>query len=341
MEGPREGEAPGTPGSRVLEYRVSADAAGQRLDKYLRRILPDLPLSALYRLIRTKKIRVNGARAEEAQLLAAGGLVTVREAALREPGSARPAATTRAPARPSRRDFEVLHQDVHLLVVVKPAGLPMHPGTGLTGPTLVDQVRDYLGDVAEGEFRPAPAHRIDRETSGAVVVAKTRQAIVRLTEQFTAGEVDKTYLALVMGSLPREGTIDLPLPEHQQTAASRSERGVNLQDAVTHYKVLAQRREASLVEVDIETGRTHQIRRHFAAIGHPVAGDARYGDFPFNRRIRAEWGLRRMFLHSARLAFAHPVTGQKMTFRAPVPTELVDVLRHLGLELPPKFKPAR
>ncbi|MFM2153521.1 MAG: hypothetical protein RL199_1956 [Pseudomonadota bacterium] len=317
----------------MSEYRISADAAGQRLDKYVRRLLPALPLSAIYKLIRTKKVRVNGVRAEEAQLLAAGDVVVIRDQAVRE----RPGDGAKAPVRPAKRTFEILHEDAHILVCAKPAGLAAHPGTGITGATLVDEVRCYLGEPAEGEFKPAPAHRLDRETSGVVIVAKTRQAIVQLAETFTNQHPKKVYLALVMGKVAREGVIDTPLAEHQQAPASKAQRGVNLQEAVTRYRMLAQNRDTSLVEVEIETGRTHQIRRHFEAIGHPVVGDAKYGDFPFNRRAKAEWGQKRMFLHAARLGLPHPVTGQAMTFRAPLPPELCEAVDRLGFVLPPKF----
>ena len=316
-----------------MEYTVSTDAAGQRLDKYARRVLGDLPLSAIYKLIRTKKIRVNGVRAEESQVLKPGDVISIREQALQ----ARPTAEKDRTPAPAAREFEILHEDTHILVCNKPGGLAVHPGTGVTGSTLVDQAREYLGAVPEGEFKPAPAHRLDRETSGVVVVAKTRQAIVKLTEIFTEGSAKKVYLTLAKGRLDREGVIDLPLAEHQQTAVSKAARGANMQPALTRYRLIAQARDVALLEVEIETGRTHQIRRHFAAIGHPIVGDAKYGDFPFNRRAKADWGLRRMFLHSARLGLAHPITGQQMTFRAPLPLELGAVLDKLELALPAKF----
>ncbi len=321
----------------MAEYRVSADAAGQRLDKYVKRLLGDVPVSALYKLIRTKKIRVNGAKADESQLLQEGDLIAVRDQALQS----RPSTGEPPPHRPSKREFEILHEDAHILVCNKPAGLAVHPGTGVTGPTLVDQVRDYLPAAAEGEFKPAPAHRLDRETSGVVVVAKTRQAIVKLSEIFTEGDTKKVYLALVKGRLEKQGVIDVPLAEHQQTATNKSTRGVNMQSALTRYQLIAQARDVALAEVEIETGRTHQIRRHFASINHPVVGDSKYGDFPFNRRARGEWGAKRMFLHAARLGIPHPVTGQAMTFRAPLPVELGAVLDGLGIELPTKFKRAQ
>ncbi|HXN81501.1 MAG TPA: RluA family pseudouridine synthase [Myxococcales bacterium] len=323
----------------MLEYKVTSDAAQQRLDKFLRRRLASVPLSHLYKMVRTKKVRVNGARAEIGQLLQEGDLVSIRgpEAALLGPKAGEPRPPREKPAAQVGQDFGILYEDDAILVCDKPAGLAIHPGSGLTGETLVDQARAYFARqglaVAEGEFKPSPAHRLDRETSGAVVVAKTRQAMVRLTEIFTEGGADKTYLALAKGRFQKDrGTVELRLAEHQQTANSKSQRGVNMQEAVTHWFRLAGSAEATLLELKIETGRTHQIRRHLAAIGHPVAGDGKYGDFPFNREARAQFGLRRMFLHAARLALAHPVTGKRLAFTAALPAELVEALRRARID---------
>jgi len=312
-----------------VDFKVSPDAAGQRLDKFLRKRLEDLPLSHLYKLVRTKKVRVNGARAEIAQVLQPGDEITVHVLQAKNPPPPRPPQAV-------AQDFKVLYEDEHILAVEKPAGLAIHPGSGITGDTLVDQVRAYLVrqglTTPEGEFKPSPAHRLDRETSGVVVVAKTRQAMVGLTEIFTRGEADKTYLALAKGRFQREqGSIDLRLAERQQTFASRQQRGVNLQAALTHWKKLAGGPEATLLELTIETGRTHQIRRHLEAIGHPIVGDTKYGDFPFNRLAQRQWGLRRMFLHSARLALAHPLTGKRLIFESPLPKDLTDCLPRAGI----------
>ena len=322
-----------------LEYTISQDAGGQRLDKFLRRRLAEMPLSHLYKMVRTKKVRVNGARADIAQLLQPGDVVVVHGAREANPEAPRPAPAPK-PATAVRQDFGVLYEDAHILVCDKPAGLAIHAGSGITGDTLVEQARAYLARqglvVPEGEFKPSPAHRLDRETSGVVVVAKTRQAMVRLTEIFAESEAKKTYLALAKGRFQRErGTVDLRLAEHQQTMASKEQRGVNLQEAVTHWTKLAGGGEATLLEVSIETGRTHQIRRHLAAIGHPVVGDAKYGDFAFNRRARAAWGAKRMFLHSSRLALAHPVSGKRLVFNAPLPPELLEVLPKAGVAWSP------
>ena len=313
-----------------LDFKVSADAAGQRLDKFLRKRLADLPLSHLYKLVRTKKVRVNGARADIARLLQPGDEITVHVLQATQAPPPRPASAV-------RQDFGVLYEDEHVLACDKPAGLAIHAGSGITGETLVDQVRAYLErqglQTPEGEFKPSPAHRLDRETSGVVVVAKTRQAMVRLTEIFTAGEADKTYLALAKGRFQREaGSVDLRLPEHQQTFASKQQRGVNMQEARTHWRKLADGPEATLLELTIETGRTHQIRRHLDAIGHPVVGDGKYGDFPFNRIAQRQWGLRRMFLHSLRLSLPHPLSQKRLVLVAPLPKELVEVLPRAGIQ---------
>jgi 23S rRNA pseudouridine955/2504/2580 synthase len=302
-----------------LEYEVSADASGQRLDKFLRKRLETLPLSHLYKLVRTKKVRVNGARAEIAQLLEAGDQVVIHVLQAAQPKPLEPRAV--------RQDFGVLYEDEHLLACDKPAGLAIHPGTGLVGATLVDEVRAYLErqglQIPEGEFKPSPAHRLDRETSGVVIVAKTRQAMVKLTEMFSAGEAHKAYYALAKGRFQKEtGSIDLRLAEHQQSQENKSSRGVNMQTALTHWRKLAGGPEATLLELTIETGRTHQIRRHLDAIGHPVVGDAKHGDFPFNRLAQKQWGLKRMFLHSARLSLAHPITKKRLALVSPLPPEL-------------------
>ena len=322
----------------VITFTVSPDAAGQRLDKLVRRALRDVPLSHLYKMFRTRKIRVNGARGRAEQIVQAGDAVVIRGD--EERLLAKPAPQDGArPGTPAAPTFGVLHEDDDVLAVDKPAGLAAHPGTGIEGATLVEMARAYLrvpDDLPATEFRPSPAHRLDRETSGVVLVAKTRKAMVRLGEIFTSGEdVEKTYLALAKGKMPKEaGTIDLPLSEHEQTSRSKAARGVKFQEAVTRWRVVASMKEATLLEVGIETGRTHQIRRHLEAVGHPVAGDRRYGDFAWNRAARQRWGLRRMFLHAWRLSLPHPITGAPLRLEAELPGELRDVLSKMNLAPP-------
>jgi 23S rRNA pseudouridine955/2504/2580 synthase len=320
----------------VITLTVSADAAGQRLDKLVRKALRDVPLSHVYKMFRTRKVRVNGGRGRPEQLVAEGDAIVIRGDEERLLARGEP----RRPGAAATPTFAVLHEDEDLLAVDKPAGLAAHPGTGIEGATLVEMARSYLGvpdDLPATEFKPSPAHRLDRETSGVVLVAKTRKAMVALGESFTTGEgVKKSYLALAKGKMPKEsGTIDLPLSEHEQTARSKAARGVNFQEALTRWRVLSSMKDASLLAVAIETGRTHQIRRHLEAVGHPVAGDRRYGDFAWNRLARTRWGLRRMFLHAWRLEVPHPITGAPLRLEAPLPPELAEVLSRLNLTLPP------
>jgi 23S rRNA pseudouridine955/2504/2580 synthase len=326
----------------VLEFKVSADAAGQRLDKYVRRALKNVPLSHVYKMLRTRKVRVNGARGRGEQVLAEGDLVAIRGDQERLLAEREDASGERRPGQGPR--FTVLLEDEHILAVNKPAGLAAHPGTGIAGSTLVEEARAYLrvpGDLPPTEFRASPAHRLDRETSGVVLVARTRKAMVRLTQLFTEGKgVRKSYLALVKGKMSRDaGTIDQPLSEHEQTARSKSVRGVNFQEAITHYKVLSSMKEGSLLALRIETGRTHQIRRHLEAVGHPVAGDRRYGDFAWNRVARQRWGLERMFLHAWKLEMPHPATGMPLRLEAPLPDDLAAVLGRMNLARPVVARP--
>ena len=319
----------------MIERRISADQAGQRLDKFLKRCLPTVPVSHLYKLVRTRKVRVNGRRAGEETLLAEGDLVTIRgdEQKLLAPATPeglRRSSFTRLPP------LHVLHEDPDLLAVDKPAGLAVHPGSGISGATLVELARAHVerqqGPAPTGDFLASPGHRLDRDTSGVVLVAKSRRCMVRLTELFTAGRVKKRYLALVKGRFSSlQGTIDLPLAEHEQTSLSRARHGVKLQSAITHYQVVASGKQASLLVCRIETGRTHQIRRHLAAIGHPVLGDRRHGDFNLNRQLKSEAGLDRMFLHAERLELQHPTRATPLVLEASLPEELVEVLLRLGI----------
>ncbi len=316
----------------MIEFRIDEDNAGVRLDKFLRKRLATVPTSHLYKMVRTKRVRVNGKRAQVDQPLATGDLLTIRgdeKNLLGPPGQASKA----LPAALDASWLEVLYEDDWMMAVNKPAGLAVHPGSGITGGTLVDFVRARLGTKAtRNDFAASPAHRLDRETSGVILVAKRRPAMVHFTDVFTHGKARKRYLVLVRGRMPKDrGVIDLLLSEHQQTAESKARRGVNMQEAVTRYHVLGQTDQVAYLECAIDTGRTHQIRRHLAALGHPVAGDRKYGDFPFNREARDRWGLKRMFLHSERIEFPHPDDGRNIRLCAPLPTELEDALRRTGV----------
>jgi 23S rRNA pseudouridine955/2504/2580 synthase len=316
----------------MIEFRIDTDFAGVRLDKVLRQRLPGVPVSHLFKMIRTKKVRVNGKRASVDQPLALGDVVTLRGTEERLLGPAAPLPRP-IPVDPSR--LKVLFEDEWMMGVDKPSGMAVHTGSGITGGTLVDYVRAHFGPRAvRNGFAASPAHRLDRETSGVILVAVRRPAMVHFTEVFTEGRAAKRYLALVKGRMPRpSGRVDTPLSEHQQTALSKARRGVNMQEAVTRWQLLAQGGEAALLSCTLETGRTHQIRRHLASLGHPVAGDKKYGDFAFNREAKARWGLKRLFLHAASIEFPHPEDGRTLRLEAPLPPELREVLGRAGMAL--------
>jgi 23S rRNA pseudouridine1911/1915/1917 synthase len=208
----------------------------------------------------------------------------------------------------------VIHADEALLVVDKPAGLVVHPARSHRGETLVG----ILGGLAGGGegSRPGIVHRLDKDTSGLMLVARTEESHRALAAQIKRREVTREYLALVEGALDsRSGTIDAPLGRDRRRRTRRAIRGAGEREARTHFEVIEVLPADTLVRARLETGRTHQVRVHFAAIGHPVAGDPEYG-------AKGRHGLSRQFLHSARLSFRHPSTGEQMTFESPLPDDL-------------------
>jgi 23S rRNA pseudouridine1911/1915/1917 synthase len=217
----------------------------------------------------------------------------------------------------------VVFADDWLAVVDKPAGLVVHPAPGHRGETLVDLLSDVLGG-GEDPVRPGIVHRLDKDTSGLMLVARGEEAHRALSEAIRKREVERRYLALVEGRpRSRSGTIDAPLGRDHRAPERRAVGGRRARDARTHFEVLETFRDDALVAVRLETGRTHQIRAHFAAIGHPVCGDPRYGH-------EGRHGLSRQFLHSERLGFDHPGDGRRLTFSSELPPELADLLQSLA-----------
>jgi 23S rRNA pseudouridine1911/1915/1917 synthase len=205
-----------------------------------------------------------------------------------------------------------------LAVVDKPAGLVVHPAPGHHGRTLVDELGDLLGGGEAG--RPGIVHRLDRDTSGLMLVARDDEAHRRLSERIRRHEVERVYLALVAGRpRSRAGTIDAPLGRDHRAPERRAVRGRGAREARTHFTVVETLPADTLVEARLETGRTHQVRAHFAAIGNPIAGDPRYGE-------AHRHGLERQFLHSIRIAFEHPFSGERMSFESELPADLAAAL---------------
>lgn len=215
--------------------------------------------------------------------------------------------------------LRVVHIDERLAVVDKPAGLVVHPAPSHSGPTLVDELADVLGGGAEPE-RPGIVHRLDKGTSGLLVVARDDATHAALQALVRERQVERRYLALVRGRLgSRTGTIDAPIGRASHRRHRMAVAGAGSRQARTHFEVLETLAAESYVEARLETGRTHQIRAHFAAIEHPLVGDTTYGG-------ERKYGLRRQFLHAHRLAFAHPASGEALSFSSPLPADLAAAL---------------
>jgi 23S rRNA pseudouridine955/2504/2580 synthase len=297
----------------VRSITVDEGGAGQRLDNFLLRHLKGVPKTHVYQIIRSGQVRVNKGRASADARLNMGDTVRVPPLRLAAPAAAAP-----APAR----EFPILLEDEHLIALDKPAGVAVHGGSGVSF-GVIEQLRRARPEARFLEL----VHRLDRETSGILLIAKKRGALKALQEQFRARDTGKTYLALVLGEWPaRIKTIDAPLhkyllPNGERRVRVAAKNEPEARPAHTRVKVRQRLPGCTLLEVSIQTGRTHQIRVHLAAQGHPVAGDDKYGDFERNRALQKQ-GLKRMFLHAWRLQFTHPASGERVELLAPLPDEL-------------------
>jgi 23S rRNA pseudouridine955/2504/2580 synthase len=313
------------PGQRpaVRRVKISADDDGQRVDNYLMRVLKGVPKTRIYKALRKGEVRVDGKRVRPEHRLERDQEVRIPPLAL--PTQA-PAPAPSAGLREMLAD-RVLYEDEHLLIIDKPSGLAVHGGSGLKL-GLIEAMRRLRPE----ELRLELVHRLDRATSGCLMLAKRPAALRELHRQLREGEVTKTYLALLRGRLP-EDKVDVDAALDRRTTRS-GRRQVEVDDEAgrasrTSFRLLERyRRVASLVEVGIETGRTHQIRVHAQHIGHEVAGDLRYGDLRFNREMR-RFGLRRLFLHARSLSFIHPATAEPMRVDATMDDDLRAVINAL------------
>ena len=289
------------------------DEPGERLDRFLADRCADLSRTRIKRLIADGEVTVEGRASNAGFRLKSGQSVTIR-------------APDPVPSHilPQSIPIDVIYEDDHLLVVDKPAGMPAHPGVGHPDSTLLNAVLGIRPEVGEvgGTLRPGLVHRLDKDTSGLMVIAKTDSAHRSLSDQLKSRTVDKGYLALVTGTLhPAEAIIEAPIgrdPNDRKKMAIVEDG----REASTRYHTIARLRGFTYVDVRPKTGRTHQIRVHFASIGHPVFGDATYG-FPDHR-------LPRQFLHAASLEFEHPATGNRVGFESPLPHDLQAVLDELS-----------
>jgi len=318
------GGAQGSSGARTV--RVDAEHAGQRLDNFLAARFRQVPRSRLYRSLRSGEVRVNKGRARPDYRLAEGDLV--RLPPLGTPARAVPASP--GAALRALLAGAVLLEDDDLLVLDKPGGLAVHGGSGRSLGVI-----EALRALRPGCRFLELVHRLDRDTSGCLLIAKRRPALLELHRALREGEVDKRYRTLLMGRWRGGGRrVDGRLL--RRGSGRHGERMVRVDDAgraaSTAFTPLAVSAQASYMEARPRTGRTHQIRVHASSLGMPVAGDPRYGDRGFNAELRAGHGLARLFLHAVSLRFVHPVRGEPVTVRAPLPAELGRVLASLGLE---------
>jgi len=295
--------------TRATVLEVGEEGAAQRIDNYLLRRLKGVPKSHVYRILRSGEVRVNSARVRPDYRLRGGDRVRVPPVRLGEP-AARPA--------PRPLALPIVHEDAVLLVVDKPAGVAVHGGSGVSY-GVIESLRAERPEAKVLEL----AHRLDRDTSGLLMIAKKRSALVELHRMLREGEVEKIYVAAVKGPWSG-GAREIRERLHKFVSAS-GERRVSVSRegvaAVTRIRPLAVCGEASLLELRLLTGRTHQIRVHLAHAGHPVLGDQKYGDFELNRTL-AKQGVKRLFLHARRLAFRHPASGERVSFESPLPQDM-------------------
>ena len=327
---------PSAPAPQVKTVCIDEDSAGQRVDNFLMRHLKGVPKTHIYRMIRSGEVRVDKGRVGAGTRLVEGDLVRVPPVRISERVAEKAQAMALGTVRGvPARDFAVLLEDEHLLVINKPAGVAVHGGSGVSF-GVIEQLRMARPQAKFLEL----VHRLDRETSGILLVAKKRSALKNLQDQFRERQTGKTYLAMVRGAWPAKlKVLDKPLHKYlldskDNQAGERRVKVVARDDvdgmpSVTLVKVREQLPQGALLEVTIKTGHTHQIRVHLASEGYPILGDDKYGDFELNKTLAsagARPGLKRMFLHAWRLQFNHPASGERLEILAELPPELAQFL---------------
>jgi len=294
--------------ARATTLEVGEEAAAQRIDNFLLRHLKGVPKSHVYRVLRSGQVQVNSGRVKPEYRLQAGDRVRVPPIRVSQQGKPR--------AKPA--EFPLVHEDEALLVVDKPSGVAVHGGSGVSF-GVIESLRASRPQAKVLEL----AHRLDRDTSGLLMVAKKRSALVELHRMLREGEVEKVYLSVVGGHW--EGAARELRESLHKYIDSKGERRVAVHEdgmeSITRVRVLEKTADYSFLEVRLLTGRTHQIRVHLAHAGHPVLGDSKYGDFELNRRLEKA-GVRRLFLHASRLALRHPLTKEKLELRSALPADM-------------------
>ena len=310
-------------GLEVKWLTVDEESAGQRLDNFLIRHLKGVPKTHVYRIIRSGEVRVNKGRASADTRIESGDVVRLPPVRISDK-------VAEKAARPAPgREFPLLLEDDALMAIDKPAGVAVHGGSGVSF-GVIEQLRQARPQAKLLEL----VHRLDRETSGILLVAKKRSALKHVQDQFRERETGKTYLALVQGQWPEKlKVIDSALHKFLLPDGERRVRVTSNEDpdgmrSITLVKVAERWDTCTLLEVTIKTGRTHQIRVHLASQGHPIAGDDKYGDFEWNKALQKQ-GLKRMFLHAWRLQFTHPTTEKRVELKSNLPPELQLYVNHV------------
>ena len=303
---------------------ITEEEAGQRIDNYLLRVCKGVPKSHVYRILRSGEVRVNKGRIDQLYRLVQGDVVRIPPIRLAEkPDNHVPAA-----------EFKIIFEDTHLLVIDKPAGVAVHGGSGVSF-GVIEQLRASRPDAKFLEL----VHRLDRETSGLLLLAKKRTALTSLHEQMRDGKTDKRYLTMVSGDW-KNARQHIKLPLHKYTTADGERRvSVSADGMASHtvFTLLKKFDGFALLEAELKTGRTHQIRVHLSSSDFPILGDDKYGDFPLNKALQkatdTRGALKRMFLHAHQITFTHPESGKNMTLNAPLAAECERFLVSLGKPL--------
>lgn len=320
---PPASPAPAGAKAAVRLVRVPEDRAGQRLDNFLLGQLKGAPRSLVYKLVRSGQVRVNGGRAKAERKLEAGDEVRIPPVSLAEAGDKTPPPTGFL----QRMEAAIVFEDARLLVLNKPSGVASHGGSGISHGAIETMRALRPNQTLE------LVHRLDRDTSGLLIMAKKRSALTELQALMREdGGIQKRYLTLLAGRMP-DGVMSVDAPLHvglRQGGERHVQVNPSGKASLSHFKVLERRGGHSYCEVRIETGRTHQIRVHAQHIGHPVAGDDKYGDEAVNKRLRDQAGLKRLFLHAASLQFALDDGRTPYVLNAPLAPELAEVLDRLG-----------
>lgn len=308
-----------------LEFIVPAQCSGHRLDRFLVSQLPALSRSRIQSLIDEGRVLVDGAALKASHHVASGETVDIEIP---------PAPSAAVEAEPIPLD--ILYEDEDVAVINKPAGMIVHPGAGADAGTLVAALLNRFGgrglSSIGGPLRPGIVHRLDKGTSGAILVARTNEAHRKLVDDFRERRIDKTYVALLHGSIKgQSGSVELAIARDLRRRSRMTARRREGREARTDWRILLRLKNYTLIEAGLHTGRTHQIRVHFSALSCPVVGDTLYGAPRQERAASALLpSLNRNFLHAVRIAFAHPRTGRRIEVRAPLPPQLVDYLAALA-----------